>query len=214
VGGLWLGGISFWAAGLVDQIKTDIYQAQHHYRLDNATVLAGIEIPRGSWISLDEEGMLYGIETAPDAMVSIDRGLWRGDIRLIPSRSRTTADRGVMNSATLAADAAIQGIPCRAGMLVEFSEYGGDLQHCTLMQRIGVTAEIDEGQGGKSTKDLVCAANWDVWLRTFERRSSNAACSWKRRRSARSSARELCFPVTVLTPAHWRRRSGSGRSIS
>ena len=60
VGGLWLGGISFWAAGLVDQIKTDIYQAQHHYRLDNATVLAGIEIPRGSWISLDEEGVLYG----------------------------------------------------------------------------------------------------------------------------------------------------------
>jgi hypothetical protein len=24
VGALWLGGISFWAAGLVDQIKTDI----------------------------------------------------------------------------------------------------------------------------------------------------------------------------------------------
>src|SRR5580704_14763984 len=41
VGGVWLGGISFWAAGLVDQVKTDIYQAQHHYRLDKATVLAG-----------------------------------------------------------------------------------------------------------------------------------------------------------------------------
>jgi hypothetical protein len=27
VGGLWLGGISFWAAGLVDRIKTDIYQS-------------------------------------------------------------------------------------------------------------------------------------------------------------------------------------------
>ena len=170
VGGLWLGGISFWATGLVDQIKTDIYQAQHHYRLDNTTVLAGIEIPRGSWISLDEEGMLYGIETAPDAMVSIDRALWRGDIRLIPSHNRTTADRGMIKSATLAADAAIQGIPCRAGTLVEFSEYGGDLQHCTLTQRIGVTAEIDEGQGGKSTKDLACAADRDVWLRTFERR--------------------------------------------
>jgi hypothetical protein len=47
VGGLWLGGISFWAAGLVDQIKTDIYQGQHHYRLDKATILAGIEIPKG-----------------------------------------------------------------------------------------------------------------------------------------------------------------------
>ena len=96
--------------------------------------------------------MLYGIETAPDAMVSIDRALWRGDIRLIPSHNRTTADRGMIKSATLAADAAIQGIPCRAGALVEFSEYGGDLQHCTLTQRIGVTAEIDEGQGGKSRR--------------------------------------------------------------
>ena len=46
----------------------------------------------------------------------------------------------------------------------------GDLQHCTLTQRIGVTAEIDKGNGGKSTKDLACAANGDVWLRTFERR--------------------------------------------
>jgi hypothetical protein len=54
VGGLWLVGISFWAAGIVDQIKTDIYQAQHHYRLDKATVLSGIEIPRGSWVSADE----------------------------------------------------------------------------------------------------------------------------------------------------------------
>jgi hypothetical protein len=46
--GLWLGGMSFWAAGLVDQIKTDIYQTRHHYRLDKSTVLAGIEIPKGS----------------------------------------------------------------------------------------------------------------------------------------------------------------------
>jgi hypothetical protein len=56
VGGLWLRATSFWAVGLVDQIKTDIYQAQHHYRLDKAAVLAGIEIPRGSWVSIDEEG--------------------------------------------------------------------------------------------------------------------------------------------------------------
>ena len=39
-----------------------------------------------------------------------------------------------------------------------------------MTQQIGVTAEIDEGQGGKSTKDLPCAADRDVWLRTFERR--------------------------------------------
>jgi hypothetical protein len=170
VGGLWLGGISFWAAGLVDRIKTDVYQAQHHYRVDKATVLAGIDIPSGSWISVDEEGMPYGIETAQDAVVSIDGASWRGDIRLIPVRNRTTSDRGMIRSATLAADAAIQGIPCRAGRLVEFFEYGGDLQHCTLTQRTDVTAEIDTGKGGKSIKDLGCAADQDVWLRPFERR--------------------------------------------
>ena len=68
---LWLCGISFLAAGLVDQIKTDIHQERHHYRLDKSTVLAGIEIPKGSWISVDEEGMLYGMETTRDAVVSI-----------------------------------------------------------------------------------------------------------------------------------------------
>ena len=41
VGGLWLGGISFWAVGFIDQIKTDIYRAQHHYQLDKAAVLGG-----------------------------------------------------------------------------------------------------------------------------------------------------------------------------
>ena len=74
VGGLWLAGISFWAAGFVDQIKTDIYQAQHHYRVDKAAVLAGIEIPRGSWVSIDEEGLLSAIETAVERC-GVDR--WR-----------------------------------------------------------------------------------------------------------------------------------------
>jgi hypothetical protein len=55
VGGLWLGGISFWAAGLVDRIKTDIYQAQHHYRLDKSTALAGSKSRGG-----DRPGRLRG----------------------------------------------------------------------------------------------------------------------------------------------------------
>jgi hypothetical protein len=66
--------------------------------------LAGIDIPSGSWISVDEDGMLYGIETTEDAVVSIDGALWRGDIRLIPFRNRTTSDRGMIKSASLAAD--------------------------------------------------------------------------------------------------------------
>jgi hypothetical protein len=52
--------------------------------------------------------MLYGIETAQDAVVSIDGALWRGDIRLIPLPNRTTSDRGMIKSATLATDAVIQ----------------------------------------------------------------------------------------------------------
>lgn len=170
VGALWLGGISFWTAGLVDQIKTDVYQARHHYRLDKAIVLTGIEVPRGSWVSVDEAGILYAIETAEGAMVSIDGALWRGDIRLISPHNRKTTDRGMIKSAMLAADARIQGVPCRAGTLVEFSEYGGELEHCTLSPRTSVTAEIDGGQGGKSTREVICAADHDVWFRTFERR--------------------------------------------
>jgi hypothetical protein len=87
----------------------------------------------------------------------------------------------MIKSATLAADAAIQGIPCRAGMLVEFSEYGGDLQHCTLTQSTGVTAEIEEGQGGKSTEDLACGQKGTFGFGRSNAGSSNAVCSRKRR---------------------------------
>jgi hypothetical protein len=76
----------------------------------------------------------------------------------------------MIKSAMLAENATIQAIPCRAGMPVEFSEYGGELQHCTLTKRTDVPVEIDEGQSGKTTKDVACAKDRDVWLRTFERR--------------------------------------------
>jgi len=163
----WLGGISFWAVGLVDEIKSDIYRAQHHYRLDKATAFAGLEIPSGSWVSVDEAGMLYGIETDREKALSIDGALWRGEIRLIPASNRTASSRGIIKSATLSSDAEIQGIPCRAGSLVEFSEYGGDLQHCVLTQRTTVPAEIIEAGGQKSTEKLACAAELDIRFRTF-----------------------------------------------
>src|SRR4029077_14262421 len=98
------------------------YRAEHHYRLSKSTAFAGLEIPSGSWVSVDDEGSLYGIETDHATAVSSDGALWRGDISLIPASNRTAPNRGVVKSATLAADSVIQGIPCRAGMLVEFSE--------------------------------------------------------------------------------------------
>jgi len=167
VGVAWLGGISFWAAGLVDQIRSDVYRAQHHYRLSKSTAFAGLEIPSGSWVSVDDKGSLYGIETDHGTAVSIDGALWRGDISLIPASSRTVSNRGVVKSATLAADSVIQGIPCRAGMLVEFSEYSGDLQHCTLTQRTVAAAEIADAQGRKITAKLACAAGLEIRFRTF-----------------------------------------------
>jgi hypothetical protein len=167
VGGLWLGGISFWGAGLIDQIKTDLYQTRHHYRLDKATVMAGIAVPKGSWVSVDEAGLLYGIETDEDSAVTIDGAAWRGDIHLMLLPDRTALDRGRVKSATLAADAAIQGTPCRAGSLVQFSEGITGLEHCTLSRRTSISAEIEDDRGGKSRKVLVCAANQEVVLRAL-----------------------------------------------
>src|SRR5205814_9339524 len=98
------------------------------------TLFEGPEIPSRSWVSVDEEGRLYRIETDQQNPISIDGVGWSGDIHLIRSSIRTVSDRGMIKAATLAADAVIQGIPCRAGKLVEFAEPGGDLQHCTLSQ--------------------------------------------------------------------------------
>lgn len=140
-------GVSYWAFGLADQIMTDIYQAQHHYQLAKATIIAGIALPQGSWVFADEEGRLYEIDTKAGARVSIDGALWQGEIRLIPEAARTASDREIIKSATLAADAVIQGTPCRTGKLVEFTEYGGDLLRCTLAWRTVVVAEIADAGG-------------------------------------------------------------------
>jgi hypothetical protein len=59
----WVAGISYWAFGLADQIMTDIYRARHHYGLAKATIMAGIELPQGSWVFVDEERRLYEIDT-------------------------------------------------------------------------------------------------------------------------------------------------------
>jgi hypothetical protein len=178
VGVAWLGGITFWAVLLQDRIGTAIYEARHHYQLDKATIMAGIEIPKGSWVWVDENWVLYEIDTTPDAVVSIDNAQWSGDIRLAGLGKRAVADRATVQSATLAADALIQGIPCRAGKPVEFYEsepwlaapYDGALEFCTLARRAVVTAQIDDATGIKSTTDVACAADREIRFRAFGHR--------------------------------------------
>jgi hypothetical protein len=170
VGATWIAGIGFWAARLADQIGSDIYQARHHYRLEAATVVAGIALPQGSWVSVDEAGRLYEIEAEPGAAVSIDGARWQGDIRLILPADPTASDRGMVKSATLAADATLQGTPCRAGEPVEFAEDGGELQHCTLAQPTVVAAEVADAGGGRITLNLACAAGREIDFRIVGQR--------------------------------------------
>jgi hypothetical protein len=170
VGAAWIAGIGFWAARLADQIGSDIYQARHHYRLETATVVAGIALPQGSWVSVDEGGRLYEIEAGPGAAVSIEGARWQGDIRLILSADPSASDRGLVKSATRAADATLQGTPCRAGELVEFAEDGGELQHCTLAEPTVVAAEIADAGGGRITLNLACAAGREIDFRIVGQR--------------------------------------------
>ncbi len=165
VGAAWIAGIGFWAARFADQIGSDIYQARHHYRLETAAVVAGIALPQGSWVSVDEAGRLYEIEAGPGAAVSIDGARWQGDIRLMLPADPGAPDRGIVKSATLAADATLQGTPCRAGEPVEFQEDGGELQHCTLAQPTVVAAEIADAGGGRITLNLACAAGREIDFR-------------------------------------------------
>jgi hypothetical protein len=134
VGAVWLAGSGVWAFGLADEISTRIYETRHHYQLDRTAVVAGITLPAGAWISIDEQGRLYRVETAPDAAVAIDATPWRGDIQLVMPDLRR-AGQGIVQSGILAADAVLQGTPCRAGNTAQFSDDGGELLHCTLAER-------------------------------------------------------------------------------
>ena len=170
VGAAWIAGIGFWAASLADQVRSDIYQAKHHYRLETATVVAGIALPPGSWVSVDEAGRLYEIEAGPGATVSIGGARWQGDIRLMLPPDAPASGPGIVKSATLAADATLQGTPCRAGGLVEFAEEDGELQHCSLAQPTVVPAEIADIGGFRLIVDLACAAGRDIDFRIVGRR--------------------------------------------
>jgi hypothetical protein len=115
VGGLWLVGISFWAAGIVDQIKTDTYQAQHHYRLDKATVLARVELPRGSWVSVDGNGG----KSTKDLACTADRDVWF-----------RTIERRLLERCVLADTATVGLVVCGSGEEIVLS--GDGLDACTL----------------------------------------------------------------------------------
>jgi hypothetical protein len=167
VGAVWLCGISYWAYGLADEISTRIYEARHRNRLDEAAVVGGISLPPGAWVSIDEHGRLYGIETAPDASVAIDGVRWHGDIHLVMPDQRR-AGQGIVQSGILAADALLQGTPCRAGNTAEFSEDGGELLYCTLARRSAIAAEIPTA-GGSSTQQVACAADREIAFRIIGR---------------------------------------------
>lgn len=168
VGGAWLVGISFWAAGVVDRIRTAGYQAQHHFQLDKTTLLGGIEVPAGAWVSIDEHGAIYALEVGENASVAINGALWLGDIQLIPAIDRTFADRWIA-SGTLAADAVLQGIACRAGGLVVFSTPDGALSHCIAARRTVVSAEIPEN-GSIRVVGLACMPDQEIRLWGRQRR--------------------------------------------
>ena len=123
--------------------------------------------PASIWVSIDEHGRLYGIETAPDAAVAIDGAIWRGDIHLVMPDQRRTG-QGIVQSGTLAADAMLQGTPCRAGATAEFSDDGGDLLHCTLARRSVIAAEGITA-GGRSTQQVACAADREIALGIIDR---------------------------------------------
>src|SRR5262249_19258577 len=134
VAAAWLAGLSVWAAYFADWVTTKIYVARHHYRLNAPATFAGIEVPKGGWVWLYDESRRYERDTDEKMADSIDGARWRGEIRLIESNTRTAPGRGRIKSATLAEDSLVQGIPCRGGSFVEFSDDGRDLQHCTLTQ--------------------------------------------------------------------------------
>lgn len=161
VGVVWLAGVVFWAYGFADAIATRIYVARHHYRLAAPAVFAGITLPPGVWVWIDEHGRLYEVDTAPDAAVAIDGALWRGDIHLVMPDQRR-AGQGIVQSGILAADARLQGTPCRAGDTVEFSDDGGELLHCTLARSSDAAAEIVTAGGGGSTQQVTCAADREI----------------------------------------------------
>lgn len=163
VGPFWLVGLVLGGLLLVSEIQRHIEIAQDYFTLDKATEIDGVALPAGTTVTLDESHALSRAELPDGATATLRGASWQGKIDFAEPAHAPDAKHGQISEGTLAADATIDAVPCRAGSEVTFF-WGGQLMGCTLSRDTEITATLTKSDGTTQAQKLRCAASDTVEL--------------------------------------------------
>ena len=160
----WLGGAWCGAEIWIGNVQRDLAEARRHTTLTQTTEIAGAHYPAGTEITRDESGKLQFADLPEGATATLAGAEWRGRIEFVEPGHAPGGAQGIVASATLAAPAAIQGVPCQAGEEAHFF-WDGTLMVCTLAADATVAAVIRAPDArGAGRQDFRCLAGHPVHL--------------------------------------------------
>jgi hypothetical protein len=149
----WLAGTGFGVWMISGMMAEDAERARLNYKMREATVIDGVDIPAGAMVSRYNDGTLRAV-SLPDGMTLAASGAtWQHVVDF--------GARGWVTDGSLAADAVIQGIPCRHDHIADFWNKD-QLRGCTLSRDTTVEVTIKDTGGASRTQSLSCRAETPI----------------------------------------------------
>jgi hypothetical protein len=176
--------LPFWLAGAATGawwISADMAEhakwARTHYRVHEATVIDGVDIPAGAEVSRDEGGgPLRAVYLPEGKTLALNGVTWRGELSFA---SPVDGPRGQISAGTPASDTVIGGIPCRGEKRVDFQlnkQSVEELSWCTLSRDATVDATIEDPAGGSRVQSFSCRGGTEIRMQ-FGRRGELGRCT-------------------------------------
>src|SRR4029077_11503267 len=136
----WLTGTGFGAWMISGMMAEDAERARLNYKVSEATVIDGVDIPAGARVSLNNDGTLRAVSLPDGVSLAASGASWQHVVDF--------GAHGLVSDGSLAADAVIHGIPCRRDHVADFWNKD-QLKGCTLSRDTTVEVTITE-TGGES----------------------------------------------------------------
>ncbi len=172
---LWAGGAGLLSWLEVNDLIEHARAADRHFTLAAERVVDGIVLPAGAEVALNGYDRLDWVLPPAGATVAVDGVAWAGRIGFVAAYGEGEGVRARVRTGTPAADATLDGVPCRAGREARFWDDGG-LWSCTLAAEVAVQT----GLAADGPESLVCAADRRLELQPAARRQV-ARCTLARR---------------------------------
>jgi hypothetical protein len=149
----WLAGTGFGAWMISGMMAEDAERARLNYKVSEATVIDGVDIPAGAKVSLNNDGTLRAVSLPDGVSLAASGASWQHVIDF--------GAHGRVSDGSLAADAVIYGIPCRRDHVADFWDKE-HLRACTLSRDTTVEVTIKETGGASRTQSFACRAETPI----------------------------------------------------